>query len=196
MLICWAERKVAMMKKGTVLVGALALVVCGVFGADAQKGREKLDQIEASLKGDIPKILCLDEKFATGGQPSDTAFDKLAASGFRAVLNLRTSAEIDIDKQRGLVEKAGMRYIHIPVVSSAPRGEQVDEFLKAVRDPSNQPILIHCTAANRVGAFWMIYRAVDQNWPEEKALEEATKVGLSSPVLKAFAHEQIANRKK
>ena len=77
------------------------------------------------------------------------------------------------------------------VVSSAPRAEQVEDFIKAVKDTNNQPMLIHCGSANRVGAFWMIHRVIDQGWPEDKASEEATKVGLTSPVLKNFAHEYI-----
>ena len=89
-----------------------------------------------------------------------------------------------------------MRYVNIPVISSAPKPEQVDAFIKAVNDAANQPMLIHCASANRVGAFWMIYRAVEQSWTEEKALEEATRIGLTSPTLKSFAHDQIVTRKK
>ena len=89
------------------------------------------------------------------------------------------------------VEKAGMRYVSIPVVSSAPKAEQVEDFIKAVKDINNQPMLIHCGSANRVGAFFMIYRVVYLGWPEEKAADEATKVGLTSPVLKKFAHDYI-----
>jgi protein tyrosine/serine phosphatase len=61
-----------------------------------------------------------------------------------------------------------------------------------VKDKDNHPMLIHCGSANRVGAFWMIYRVVDQGWAEDKALDEAVKIGLTSPALKTFAHEYIA----
>ena len=74
--------------------------------------------------------------------------------------------------------------------------EQVEDFINAVKDKSNQPMLIHCGSANRVGAFWMIYRVVDQGWPEDKALDEATKIGLTSPVLKTFAHEYIISHRR
>jgi uncharacterized protein (TIGR01244 family) len=108
------------------------------------------------------------------------------------VLNLRTASEgIDLQHEREAIEKAGLRYVNIPVVSSAPKPEQVDEFIKAVKDKDNQPMLIHCGSANRVGAFWMIYRVIEQGWPEDKALDEATKIGLTSPALKTFTHEYI-----
>ncbi|HLG13611.1 MAG TPA: protein tyrosine phosphatase family protein [Blastocatellia bacterium] len=161
-----------------------------------QQDRQKLDQIQQALKDDVPRVLCVDQGFATGGQPTDAAFSKLAANGFRAVLNLRTANEgIDLDAEREMVEKNGMRYVNIPIVSSAPRSEQVDEFIKAVKDKSNQPMLIHCGSANRVGAMWMIYRVIEQGWPEDKALEEATRIGLTSEALKKFAADYIASHK-
>jgi uncharacterized protein (TIGR01244 family) len=175
------------------------MIICSLAlsAASAPQGREKLDQIQQSLKDDVPNILCVDERFATGGQPTDSAFAKLAAHGYRAVLSLRTASEgVDLKQQQEAVEKAGMHYVSVPVVSSAPKPEMVDAFIKAVKDKDNQPMLIHCGSANRVGAFWMIYRVVEQGWPEEKALEEATKIGLRSPVLKTFAHEYITSRAK
>jgi hypothetical protein len=38
----------------------------------------------------------------------------------------------------------------------------------------------------------MILRVVDQGWSEDKALDEAIKIGLSSDGLKKFAKEYIA----
>ena len=187
-----------MIMKARIIATAFLASLCSVSLLAAQEaGRERLDKIEAALKPDVPKILCVNEKFATAGQPADAAFGKLATNGFRSVLNLRTAAEgVDLDREKSLVEAAGMRYVNIPVASGAPKPEQVDAFIKAVNDATNQPMLIHCASANRVGAFWMIYRAVEQSWPEDKALEEATRIGLTSPTLKSFAHDQIAARKK
>jgi protein tyrosine phosphatase (PTP) superfamily phosphohydrolase (DUF442 family) len=88
-----------------------------------------------------------------------------------------------------------MRYIHIPVVGNDPRPEQADEFIRAVKEKTNHPMLIHCGSANRVGAFMMIYRVVDQGWTEEKALEEALKIGMRSENLKKFAKDYIAKQK-
>jgi uncharacterized protein (TIGR01244 family) len=162
-----------------------------------QPKSEKLTKVEQALKDDVPKILCVNEAFATAGQPKEEAFAKLAANGFRAVLNLRTDAEgVDLKREQELVEKAGMKYYNVPVVGSAPKVESVEAFVKVVKDNANHPMLIHCGSANRVGAFWMIYRVVDQNWPEEKALEEAKQIGLTSPVLTKFAQDYIAAHKQ
>ena len=116
--------------------------------------------------------------------------------GFRSVLSLRAANEgIDLARERAKVESAKMRYFNIPVVSSAPRPEQADEFLRLTREKANHPMLINCASANRVGAFMMILRVVDQGWSEDKALDEAIKIGLSSDGLKKFATDYIANQK-
>jgi uncharacterized protein (TIGR01244 family) len=180
------------MMKCISIVAAITL-----FGAvSVAQDREKLERMQQSLKDDVPRILCLDERVATGGQPTEAAYAKLAANGYHAVLNLRTTQEgVDLEREKQLGEKAGMRYINIPVVGRAPKSEQADEFIKAAKEPANQPMLIHCGSANRVGAFWMIYRVVEQGWTEEKALDEATKIGLRSPELKSFAQAYIAAHK-
>jgi protein tyrosine phosphatase (PTP) superfamily phosphohydrolase (DUF442 family) len=175
---------------------AILLGTAVALAAEAVKpDRARLDQIQKSLSTDVPRVLCLDENFATGAQPTGDAYVKAAASGFRAVLNLRTANEgIDLARERAKVESAKMRFFNIPVNSAAPRREQAEEFLRLTREPSNHPMLITCSSANRVGAFMMILRVVDQGWSEEKALEEAKQIGLSSPTLKLFAQDYIAGR--
>lgn len=124
-------------------IAALALVGLSLT-VHAQDARQRLDQIEQALKGDVPRILCVDENFATAGQPTEAAFAKLAANGFRSVLNLRTAEEgVDLQRQRGLAEKSGLRYLSIPVVSSAPKPEQAAEFLGhqgQVQSPNADPV--------------------------------------------------------
>ena len=158
--------------------------------------RARLDQIERSLKSDVPRVLCLDNSFATGGQPAEQAYAKVAASGFQSVLSLRGANEgVDLLRERSIVQKHKLRYFNIPVDSSAPRSEQADEFIRLVKEQSNHPMLINCSSANRVGAFMMIFRVLEQRWPEDKALEEAVKIGLRSDELKKFAGDYIAQRR-
>ena len=179
----------------------LIVIACIVISLPAivegqQKDRAQLNQIEQSLKSTVPRVVCLDERFATGGQPTDGAFAKIAASGFHSVLSLRAPGEgIDLKRERELVEKTGLRYFNIPVVSSAPQAAQAAEFIRLVKDKANHPMLVNCASANRVGAFMMIYRVLEQGWSEEKALEEAIKIGLSSEGLKKFAQTYIAQNK-
>jgi uncharacterized protein (TIGR01244 family) len=182
-----------MKRKLPVLVAVALLAQLALAG---QAGRERFDRIEQALKDDIPRIYCVDERIATGGQPAEGAYGKLAASGYRSVLTLRTSTEnVDLKREQELAEKAGLKYINIPFVTASPDPELVPRFIRAVKDEKNQPMLINCGSANRVGALWMIYRVIDQGWTEEKALEEAVKIGLTSPGLKSFAQQYIASHK-
>jgi protein tyrosine phosphatase (PTP) superfamily phosphohydrolase (DUF442 family) len=167
------------------------------FAAERPKANPmRPEQIQKRLSPDVPRVLCLDENFATGGQPTGDAYAKAAASGFSSVLSLRTATEgIDLLRERAQVESKKMRYFNIPVNSSSPRAEQADEFLRVARDKANRPMLVNCATANRVGAFMMILRVVEQGWNEEKALEEAIKIGLRGEELKKFAKDYIASQK-
>jgi protein tyrosine phosphatase (PTP) superfamily phosphohydrolase (DUF442 family) len=189
-------KRILMNKLLLALSAGVVISTLTIAAEDQPKDRGRLDQVEKYLRSDVPRILCLDDSFATGGQPTENAFAKVAASGFRSVLSLRTSGEgIDLKKERSLVEKTGLRYFNIPVVSSVPRAEQAEEFIKLVKEKSNHPMLIHCASANRVGAFMMIYRVLEQGWSEEKALDEAVKIGLRGDELKKFAESYIAQNK-
>src|SRR4029450_6340751 len=93
------------------------------------------------------------------------------------VLNLRTPGEHRAAEEQEAVQKAGLKYFNIPVEYQHPVPEQVDEFLKITDDPANRPMFIHCTAAIRVGAFWMIRRVLRDGFTQEAALEEGREGG-------------------
>jgi uncharacterized protein (TIGR01244 family) len=149
---------------------------------------------------DVPPIrnfLQVTPQFCTGGQPRMENFAKLKGDGIQAVLNLRTPGEHRADEEQATVEKAGMKYFNIPVVYTAPTDAQADEFLKITDDPANRPMFIHCTAAIRVGAFWMIRRALRDGMSADAALEDARKVGLTNaPHLEEFARKYIESHKR
>jgi uncharacterized protein (TIGR01244 family) len=145
----------------------------------------------------IRRFLRVTPEFCTGGQPRPEHFAALEADGVRAVLNLRTPGEHRAEEEQAAVAAAGMKYFNIPVVYSAPTAAQVDEFLRITDDPANRPMFIHCTAAIRVGAFWMIRRVLRDGLTEEAALAEARKVGLvEAPHLETFAREYIASHRQ
>src|SRR5215467_12103278 len=93
------------LSSATVSLATLILVLVATSVGQSQKEREKLEKIQQELKPDIPHVLCVNEGVATGGQPTDTAYAKLAAAGFRSVLNLRTASEgVDTERERQLAE--------------------------------------------------------------------------------------------
>jgi uncharacterized protein (TIGR01244 family) len=145
----------------------------------------------------IRNFLRVDKNFCTGGQPRLEHLDQLKAEGVRAIINLRQPSEHRADEEEAKAKALGLRYFNIPVVFGEPKDEQVTEFLKLTDDPANRPMFIHCTAAIRVGAFWMIRRVLRDGWTIEQAEEDARKVGLrESPHLTEFARGYIARHRK
>src|SRR5262249_61343650 len=125
-------------------------------------------------------------------QPRVDQLAKLKAEGIKAIINLRQPSEYDAAAEESEAKKLGLRYFNIPVQFNNPKDEQATEFLKLTDDPQNRPAFIHCTAAIRVGAFWMIRRVLRDHWSIEEAEREAEKIGLHhSPHLNEFARRYI-----
>lgn len=139
----------------------------------------------------------VNDHFCTGGQPKLEALEKLKSEGVRSIVNLRTPGEHRAADEEAKAKELGLKYFNIPVVYRDPKDEQVTEFLKITDDPANRPVFIHCTAAIRVGAFWLIRRVLRDGWTFEAAQEEARKIGLrEAPHLTEFAKNYIAKHGK
>ena len=140
----------------------------------------------------IRNFLQITPEFCTGGQPRAEHFAKLKAAGVKAVLNLRHPTEHRADDERAAAAAAGLKYFNIPVVYGHPTDAQADEFLRLTDDRENRPMFIHCTAAIRVAAFWLIRRVVRDGLSFDAALEEARRVGLSNAThLEEFARRYV-----
>lgn len=167
----------------TCLVIALALGTAAIAGAQEPPP--------------IRKFLQVTPDFCTAGQPRPEHYAHLQAKGVKAVLNLRTPGEHRAAEEQAEVERVGMKYFNIPFVYKQPSDEQVADFLRITDDPANRPMLIHCTAAIRVGAFWMIRRVLRDGMPYDAALAEARKVGLvDAPHLDEFVKDYLARHGK
>jgi uncharacterized protein (TIGR01244 family) len=140
----------------------------------------------------------VDAVVACGGATDTNALEALKNDGFKAVINLREASEAgaNIEQNAARAKTLGLKYIHLPMNGQSPDPKTVDGFLAAVADTANQPVYIHCGSANRVGAVWLVKRAIQDGWPLDKATEEAKMIGLRSPVLEQFALKYVADRKK
>jgi uncharacterized protein (TIGR01244 family) len=145
----------------------------------------------------IRNFVRVNEDFCTGGQPRPEHLQKLKDEGIKAIINLRPAGEHRAAEEEAKAKELGLRYFNIPVVFGDPKEEQVTEFLKITDDPKNRPAFIHCAAAIRVGAFWMIRRVLRDGWSIATAEEEAKKIGLrESPHLNEFARNYIEKHRK
>lgn len=145
----------------------------------------------------IRNFLRVNKDFCTGGQPRLEHLAQLKAEGVKSILNLRRPTEHRAEEQAAKAKEVGLRYFNIPVAFGEPKEEQVTEFLKLTDDPENRPMFIHCTAAIRAGAFWMIRRVLRDGWKIDDAEAEATKVGLrESPHWNEFARQYIEKHQR
>ena len=163
-----------------------------VFQSTPQAAPPAPPQVPPQEYPSIKNFLRINSEICTGGQPTMEDLARMKAEGVRAILNLRQPSEYNAEEEALKAKDLGLRYFNIPVNGVEPKDEQADEFLKVLADPQNRPIFIHCTMANRVGAFWMIRRVLVDHWKLDDAETEARKMGLHSQNLFDFARTYIA----
>lgn len=127
------------------------------------------------------------EDVATAGQPAKEHFERLAASGYRTVIDLRQPGEHRELEEDEAVRATGMHYINLPVGHDTIDGETFERFRQILKDLENRPVLVHCSSANRVGALLIPYLVLDEGKTTEEAMEIAGQVGLRSEELERAA---------
>src|SRR5918994_2158607 len=149
------------MRARLLLILPLVAVIAGTSSAQVTKGE---------IAG-VRNFSRVDATVGCAGATDPSAMTALRKEGFVSVVNLRLPTEqgADVPGSRAAAQAAGLKYIHLPFNAASPDAKVVESFLAAVADKSNQPAFIHCGSANRVGAVWMIKRAVQDGWPVEKA---------------------------
>jgi uncharacterized protein (TIGR01244 family) len=137
----------------------------------------------------------VDATVACAGATPTQALPEIKKNGFASVINFRTPQEAgaNIDEAKATAAKVGLKYIHLPF--QTPTSDIADAFLKAVADPANQPVYIHCASANRVGAMWYIKRVKLDGWESDRAMKEAETIGLRAPNLKQFALDYVSAKR-
>ncbi len=142
-------------------------------------------------------FLRINEEFCTAGQPSLQDLERLKQQGIVGIINLRRPEENPTEQaqEKEKAQGLGLKYFSIPVDGANPLPEQAEEFMKIMSEKENRPLFIHCAAANRVGAFWFIYRVLNDNWDCARAEQEARQVGLRSQGLLEFAKKYVQEKK-
>lgn len=98
------------------------------------------------------------ECVTTSGQPTVHEFDDIKALGISLVINLGMQAHTRaLVAETAVLAHLGLRYIHIPVVFTAPTETDFAAFRKAMDGLSDgEMVHVHCIANYRVTAF--LYR--------------------------------------
>jgi protein tyrosine/serine phosphatase len=126
----------------------------------------------------VPNFHQVNEHVFRGGQPSDSAWPALAKLGVKTVIDLRGTHEHATAAEAKAVERAGMRYVNVPMKGlSAPTAEQISKILALL---DGEPVFVHCRrGADRTGTVLACYRIHRDGWENRKALDEARSLGMS-----------------
>ena len=172
-----------MLKQYTLLLA----LVAGIGGATLHAQNVTKETIPG-----VTNFAKLETTIACAGATTPAAVAGLKQMGYASIINLREASEAgaEVDAEAAAAKTAGITYIHLPFNTAMPNPAVVDNFLKAVTEPKNQPAFVHCASANRAAMMWMVKRIAVDKWDVAKATEEATALGLTNPALRAFAIEQ------
>ncbi len=82
---------------------------------------------------------------------------KLAALGFKTIINNRPDGEVPFQPQSkelaAWAKKAGLTYIELPVISGQMTQKNVDDF-KAILREAEEPVFAFCRTGTRSATLW------------------------------------------
>lgn len=160
-------------RAAAVIILALSLAI----PAAAQSGHTgPLDTITIDNFGRV------NERYYRGAQPQGRSYTDLAGLGVKTVIDLQEYGDVT---EPALVEKAGMRYVRIPMNTRInPTREQLTQFLQLVNDPANQPVYVHCAGGrHRTGVMTAVYRMTADDWTPDQAFKEMKKYRFGADFL-------------
>lgn len=111
-----------------------------------------------------------------GNQPSGKGYQSLKSMGIKTVINLRAA-----HTERKEVEAAGMKSLEFPLsMTNNIRREKLQEVVRAMSDPSNHPVYIHCAMGqDRTGVAVAAYRMDVDGWSLDDAEKEMQSFGFN-----------------
>src|SRR5213593_2165643 len=174
------------------LLWLLIVVAAGASVAGAQS------QVKKETVPGITNFAKLESTVACAGAITPASVAEIKKMGYASVINLRQASEqgANIEAEAAAAKAAGINFVHVPFNGAQPDPAAVDQFLKAITVPANNPAFIHCSGGNRAAAMWFIKRAVVDKWDTDRAMAEANELGFTAQPLKNFAMEYVKAHSK
>jgi uncharacterized protein (TIGR01244 family) len=140
---------------------------------------------------DITGFLRVDERLATGGQPTEAQVKEIAGEGYAVVINLGLKdPRYCLADEAESVALAGMRYEHVPVKFDAPEAEDFHAFRAAMKQHEGKRVFVHCAANYRVTSFMALYGEAELGWSRQQADEWATRLWQPNETWARFLAER------
>ena len=139
--------------------------------------------VVSTLKADLDEVVELGavkpvEGVTTAGQPDEAAFQVFADNGYVAVIDMRTEGDDRGLDEAAVVQGLGMDYVQLPIGGRDSITYENAQKLKELIDMYDEPVLVHCTSGNRVGALFALneYR---ETGDVDKAIHAGRIAGLT-----------------
>jgi uncharacterized protein (TIGR01244 family) len=172
---------------------AAALVLVSVWtlapSAEAQVVREDVDG--------IVNFAHIETTVACAGAITPDSVPQIKEMGFKSIINLRMASEegADIEAEAAAADAAGITFVHLPFGGEVLDRTVPEKFLAAITEPGMEPAFIHCAGGGRAATMWFFKRVIVDGWDTDRAMEEATALGLRPESrLREFALDYLASR--
>jgi protein tyrosine phosphatase (PTP) superfamily phosphohydrolase (DUF442 family) len=126
---------------------------------------------------DIPQFAAVKTNIASGQEPFAGGIAWLKSHGYRTALHVRAPGEDD-SAARSQFEKGGLRYLSLEVSPQTLSREIVEQFNRTVADANNLPLFVYDKDGSLAGALWYLHFRLVDRATEEKAREEAERLGF------------------
>ena len=114
-----------------------------------------------------------------GAQPDAAGIRNLARLGIKSIINLRLTNDV-WKAEAAVASSSGILYTNVPLNGLAPPTHAQVATLLALIETLPAPVFVHCQyGCDRTGTIIACYRIRQGGWPNQAALDEARKYGLS-----------------
>jgi hypothetical protein len=124
-----------------------------------------------SIAKEVPRV-------ASGLKPFAEGWNWLKANGYRGVLHLKAPGVNDSAEREIVETKLGLKYTSLQVSPEDLSQELVTRFTEIVKDPTNLPLFVYDDEGALAGGMWYLYFLQVGKLPEDKARQEAARLGL------------------
>ena len=121
----------------------------------------------------------VDDHVFRGARPGTDGVRALAAIKIKTIVDLRPGDERE-SREKLEAEALGITYVNVPMNGfHAPTDAEIEKVLTTMNDSTAWPVFVHCKyGEDRTGTVIACYRMRHDGWANDKALDEAKKMGM------------------
>ncbi len=127
---------------------------------------------------DIPRYVKVKAGLAFGRQPFPDGIVWLKQAGFKKVVHIAGTAEVD-DAAQKLFEREGIQYVRMEMNSERFDASLINQFSGEIATTASAPVFVYDRDGSRLGALWMAHRVLDEKAQATQARAEAEAIGFN-----------------